>query len=337
MSNALPWFALDAQDWLNGTKRLSAASQGVYMRLLTVMWLRKARLPNDISELAAETDINPKQMRKCLAELISKGKITDDGETIGNPRMDRDIEAILARSTTAKKREAAKRAGKTTVDQSSINPRSIANVSTINRECIDDKSSIIDTESVKNQGLKKQTETTETIYIERERERNKEENSQLATPRSVAASERAEELEGLNGATTEIVRGLARWLNPMMPDQDTAKRVLARDVAIYGPQAVKDGYADLATAVDANDPISNPLKAFNGFVKRAAERQKAKADKPGKPVRTAEQTQTARFELWCKTFRDFREWKTDLGPPPGAPGCRVPPDILSKFNLPIGA
>lgn len=98
------------------------------------------------------------------------------------------------------------------------------------------------------------------------------------------------ELAGLNGATHEIVNGMAKWLNCVMPDRETARRIIGKNVALYGGAAVKDAYADLETKMAAGDVIASPLKAFTSFCQTAARNPRNRVTgEPARPEVSAEQ------------------------------------------------
>lgn len=77
-----------------------------------------------------------------------------------------------------------------------------------------------------------------------------------------------DEIGGLNGATVAIVNGVASWLSPGMgckPDVATARKIVASNTAIYGPDAVRKGFAMLQADMIDGKVIGNALKAFTGY------------------------------------------------------------------------
>ena len=78
----------------------------------------------------------------------------------------------------------------------------------------------------------------------------------------------------MNDATSEIIRGVATFLNNLAPDYPTAKRIIASNIAIYGEKAVRDGYAELRADVDDNKVRIPSAKVLLGYFKTASERPK---------------------------------------------------------------
>jgi hypothetical protein len=95
------------------------------------------------------------------------------------------------------------------------------------------------------------------------------------------------EVSGLNGSTQFIVESFANWLSPYAPDFAAAHKSIAEAVQIYGPDAVRDGFADLKADHADGKVRALSVKAFYGFVRTAKERKgKAMADRSasGKPM-----------------------------------------------------
>lgn len=95
------------------------------------------------------------------------------------------------------------------------------------------------------------------------------------------------EVSGLNGSTQLIVESFANWLSPYAPDFAAAHKSIAEAVQIYGPDAVRDGFADLKADHADGKVRALSVKAFYGFVRTAKERKgKAMADRSasGKPM-----------------------------------------------------
>lgn len=89
----------------------------------------------------------------------------------------------------------------------------------------------------------------------------------------------------MNGATGTIVAGIALFLNQHSPDYETARRVVASNVGLYGADAVRDGYAELMADVDDNKVRVPSVKALVGYFKTAGTRKaKGSASTPNKPT-----------------------------------------------------
>jgi hypothetical protein len=98
-----------------------------------------------------------------------------------------------------------------------------------------------------------------------------------------AAASGPVEVSGLNGSTQLIVESFANWLNPYSPDLPAAHKSIAEAVQIYGPDAVRDGFADLKADHADGKVRALSVKAFYGFVRTAKERRLSKPTASGKP------------------------------------------------------
>lgn len=116
------------------------------------------------------------------------------------------------------------------------------------------------------------TSSSHTINDPKRRKERKEDHKPARNPR-VAASGPAKadepEIGELNGATTAIVQGVGRWLNNLRPDLPTARRIVASNVALYGADAVRRGFADMQADVIDGKIVGSPLKAFTGYCDQA--------------------------------------------------------------------
>lgn len=110
-----------------------------------------------------------------------------------------------------------------------------------------------------------------TLTVKNRQEEEKD-HRPASNPR-VAASGPAKadepEIGELNGATTAIVQGVGRWLNNLRPDLPTARRIVASNVALYGADAVRRGFADMQADVIDGKIVGSPLKAFTGYCDKA--------------------------------------------------------------------
>lgn len=98
----------------------------------------------------------------------------------------------------------------------------------------------------------------------------------------VVAAGGPDEISGLNGSTRMIVEQFANWLNPWNPDLKTAHKSVADAVQIYGPTAVRDGFAELKADHADGKVRALTVKAFYGFVRTAKDRG-GKAGPAAKP------------------------------------------------------
>lgn len=90
--------------------------------------------------------------------------------------------------------------------------------------------------------------------------------------RESAGGQKPDEIEGLNGSTAEIVAGVAKILNVHAPDIAAAKRIVQSNVGLYGPNAVRDGYAELMADLQDNQIRVPSIKVLIGYIKTAKER-----------------------------------------------------------------
>lgn len=93
-----------------------------------------------------------------------------------------------------------------------------------------------------------------------------------------------DEILGLNGATAEIVRGVANLLNVYAPDFETARRIVQSNVGLYGPTAVRDGYAEFCADRDDGKVGVPTSKTLVGYFRTAKDRcGRVAPGKAGKP------------------------------------------------------
>lgn len=238
-----PYFPFYADDWISGTLGLSMEERGFYIAVLAAMWSRKGAIP--IEQLPVAIVADPRTVRRLLDRLIDAGKLSlDASNSVYNSRL---LDLI----------------NREDVDQSPANLRAISGRSPAD---LREKSGNIFPE--------KQAKTTKPRarvrlpYPYPESVREKE--PKPARSESVAAS--GPEIGELNGATATIVAGLAGWLNAHMPDIDTARRMVTKNVGIFGAEAVKRAYADLETDILTNKIVGNPLKAFTAYCANTTKR-----------------------------------------------------------------
>lgn len=78
------------------------------------------------------------------------------------------------------------------------------------------------------------------------------------------------EIEGLNGATFDMVEQLAICLNQLNPDKATARVLLRDECRAFGPEAVKSAHADLLRKVGQGELKRPSIRTFSAFVKQAS-------------------------------------------------------------------
>lgn len=117
----------------------------------------------------------------------------------------------------------------------------------------------------------------------------------IADTGSVAARGPSEEnqIQGLNGSTGLIVESMAHWLNPWAPDYPAAHKTIAEACRIYGPNAVRDAFADLKADHADGKVRALSHKAFYGYCRVASEGRGRKQAAPAVNAKVA----AARVEM----------------------------------------
>jgi hypothetical protein len=112
--------------------------------------------------------------------------------------------------------------------------------------------------------------------LELELDKTKKEKKEYGPPETPPAYPRAgghddDDIPGLNGGTSVIVKQMATWLSPFTPDYKTSRTMIGNWVKQYGADAVRDGFADYCASM-ADDRVRVPtVKAVLGFIKTAYE------------------------------------------------------------------
>jgi uncharacterized protein YdaU (DUF1376 family) len=235
----MPWYKRCPVDWRAGTRSCSMTMElrGFYSECLDAMWELQGALPKDAKALAMLLGSNPRQVRALMAKLIDLGKMVETDNDFHNPRMLADI---------FRERE---------------NLESASTGAPIDRES---------TSKIR----KNPTNSTRGLEADTEAEIDKK---RIGTPVLVAArvadGPKPDEIHGLNGATAEIVNGVARMFNQLAPDLEWARKQVSSNVAIYGSEAVRDGYAELMADVADNKVRIPSHKALVGYFKTAKDRR----------------------------------------------------------------
>ena len=85
---------------------------------------------------------------------------------------------------------------------------------------------------------------------------------------------------GLNEATSVVVEQLAQWLSPFAPDVTTAMRMVGEWVKQYGPEAVRDGYADYKAEISERRMRVPTAKGLLSFIKQSELNLRRRAPPP---------------------------------------------------------
>ena len=248
-----PWFKCFPTDWLDGTRHLSLEQRAAYIDILCIIYKTGKAVRDDDRWVAHQLMTTPRRWRSIRNALIADGKLVVVGDCLTNKRAEIEIENRVKLSRklreTSANRERNKR--ENSKKQSEINKT--------------------DTTAVPQKDHYARASSDIRYQIS-------ESNSQIADTSSVAASG-PEEIQGLNGTTAMIVEQFAKWLNPWVPDLELAHKSIAEACRIYGPNAVRDAFADLKA--DHRDGKVRALshKAFYGYCRTAKDR-KPKAAQP---------------------------------------------------------
>lgn len=240
-----PFFRFFADDWIAGTVLLSYEEKGFFIDLLGTMWSRRGPIPYEQVPMALRCD--PRMAKRLLGRLIEHGKVTlDASNRVYNAK-------LMGQLATACE-------GSLPVElPADLSPDFYPEITPE----IAEKSGNIFPENA--------TKSTEPRARDRDHihiHSKKEESQQPASSLSGAARET--EIAGLNGATRDIVGGLAGWMNSGF---EKAWAVVEAQVKAHGAEAVKIGYGDLVgKAMGDNLLVDNPANAFPAFVREAAKR-----------------------------------------------------------------
>lgn len=117
MTDRRSWFKFYPDDFIAGTTELSAHDAGVYIKLLARMYARDGFVKNDPEALSRLCGTRPMRFKKALETLIESGKIIEDGSTLTNKRVQKEVQVVAtivtSASENAKKRWDKEKKGKT--------------------------------------------------------------------------------------------------------------------------------------------------------------------------------------------------------------------------------
>jgi uncharacterized protein YdaU (DUF1376 family) len=240
-----PFMKLFTSDYRDGTVQLSFEQKGFYMQVLTLLHDGE-RVPSDPKKLGVMMQCDPRAAARISRALIAAGKLYEDNGELRNKRIDRDLEPT-----------------------SSGDHADFAPTSPVLQPDISEKSERTFQKHESNQWpenhtMEDSTSTANARAISREVDQ---------TDRSEKhAAGGPDEIAGLNGSTSLIVGTFAGWLNPYVPDFDTARRVITKSVALYGDRSVRDGFAELDADISDGKIRLPTAKMFFGYCRTAQER-----------------------------------------------------------------
>lgn len=89
----LPWFQFYPNDWLAGTRGLSAVETGVYITIIATLYDRAAPLPNNPERLARMCGASKRVFVAALERLVDDGKLMMDARGIWNARVEQELQS----------------------------------------------------------------------------------------------------------------------------------------------------------------------------------------------------------------------------------------------------
>lgn len=98
----MPWFQFYPNDWLAGTRGLSAVETGIYITLIATMYDRAAPIPNDIGMLSRLCGCSQRQFKAAVDHLVDANKLIVSETGIWNQRVADELQAREVKSVKAK-------------------------------------------------------------------------------------------------------------------------------------------------------------------------------------------------------------------------------------------
>lgn len=98
----MPWFQFYPNDWLAGTRGLSAVETGIYITLIATMYDRAGPIPNDIGMLSRLCGCSQRQFRDAVDRLVEANKLMVTEAGLWNQRVADELQARETKSVKAK-------------------------------------------------------------------------------------------------------------------------------------------------------------------------------------------------------------------------------------------
>lgn len=270
-------------DWRSGCIGLTPEEEGAYIRICAHFWETGIRLPLDDAIAASRLMMDVRMYRRLRGKLIAKGKLHEAEDGFYVPRAERE----LAAANRAAKKEGAQADMGTTrgsPDGEHANGRDQVEGRCAGTDALTGHHADVQVKSPESLGEVSEKDCKKPIKIngplktyEPVANSHTEDNKPVSS--ESGAADGHEEVSGLNGSTTEIVRGVAKLLNNLAPDYAFARQIVASNVGIYGPNAVRDGYAELQADIADNKVRIPSVKTLVGYFKTASERRKNEPEK----------------------------------------------------------
>lgn len=130
------WFKFYPSDWLRDTRSMSLEQRGAYIDSIAMQMERGGPLPDDMAWLAHQMHISKRKAAAIVEELIEICALKREGDTLTNPRCEREIAARehqrKVNTEIASTRERTKR--ESTLSQTRTKRENSAKVLPLNRE-----------------------------------------------------------------------------------------------------------------------------------------------------------------------------------------------------------
>lgn len=234
-----PFLKLYTADWAEGTVGMTFEQEGFYLRLLMLMWARKAMLPHDLDELARHLRADRRVIRRLLSDLEALGKLVITETEIINERMKAEIGTREKQVKSATSRADFRRT-------SATSPAKVQE---------------------KSGGTQKSTQANSTTSAPTANPPifQKSDTDTKNTPQP-ADTNSAAETGGLAGL--ERVKLLAEWLTPghkltgQALDIAAAQNLIASQVRDVGQVAVERAFVDVLAKLACGEPVGKPVKLW---------------------------------------------------------------------------
>jgi uncharacterized protein YdaU (DUF1376 family) len=113
----MPWFQFYPNDWLAGTRGLSAVETGVYITIIATLYDRAAPLPNDPERLARMCGASKRIFVAALNRLVEDGKLMLTERGIWNERVEEELQNRNEKVERNKKAAETRWSGKSELNQ----------------------------------------------------------------------------------------------------------------------------------------------------------------------------------------------------------------------------
>ena len=113
----MPWFQFYPNDWLAGTRGLSAVETGVYITIIATLYDRAAPLPNDPDRLARMCGASKRIFVAALNRLVEDGKLMLTERGIWNERVEEELQNRNEKVERNKKAAETRWSGKSELNQ----------------------------------------------------------------------------------------------------------------------------------------------------------------------------------------------------------------------------